>query len=207
MDGTLVDSTAIVERAWEWWAKRHNVPLDEVLRFSHGRPTLDTMRHFQPGVDHAAELAEMTQYEETETGGIISVKGAEAAVLAASQGLWGVVTSAPRRLAEIRIALAGLPLPDVLISSDETQRGKPDPESYLKAADRLGVHPADCLVFEDTGPGVNAGLRAGMQVIALLTTVPRDQLPCERVVRDFRDVSIRWRKPRFEVIVSQVHCT
>ena len=51
MDGTLVDSTAVVERAWGWWAGRHQLPLAEVLAFSHGRPTRDTMEHFLPGTD------------------------------------------------------------------------------------------------------------------------------------------------------------
>src|SRR5271163_436431 len=65
MDGTLVDSTAVVERAWAWWAKRHHLPLDEILRFSHGRPTLSTFERFTPGADHALELEEMLAYEET----------------------------------------------------------------------------------------------------------------------------------------------
>src|SRR5690242_4161467 len=56
MDGTLVDSTRVVELAWGWWAARHQIPLDAVLAFSHGRPTIDTMEHFRPGRDHTAEL-------------------------------------------------------------------------------------------------------------------------------------------------------
>lgn len=76
MDRTLVDSTSIVERAWERWAKRHDIPLEAVLSFSHGRPTCATMDHFLPGRDHAEELNEMARYEETEVKGILSVPGA-----------------------------------------------------------------------------------------------------------------------------------
>ncbi len=202
MDGTLVDSTAVVEGAWEWWADRHGIPLQDVLRFSHGRPTLATLEHFLGERDHTRELAEMVQFEEQVTEGITAVPGAVDAVSAARNGLWAVVTSAPRKLAGIRMAAVGLPLPKVLIGVDDIARGKPDPEGYLLAAERLKVAPGDCLVFEDTGPGIEAGLRAGIQAVGLLTTVPRDRLPCEHAVRDFRDVQIATLGAGFEVLIS-----
>ena len=176
MDGTLVDSTAVVERAWAWWAKRHHVPLEDLLRFSHGRPTLSTFEHFLPGVDHTLELEEMLAHEETELDGVRAVLGAEAAVRAAQQGAWAVVTSAPRTLAVTRIRAAGLPVPRVLVPIDEILKGKPDPEGFLLAAEKLGVDPKQCLVFEDTRPGIEAALNAGMQVIGLLTTMTADDL-------------------------------
>ncbi len=202
MDGTIVDSTAIVERAWGTFAARHGIPLADVLTFSHGRPTEDTMKHFLPGVNYLPELKAMQVWEEETRDGIVPVAGAVDAVREASKGAWAVVTSAPRRLAEIRIAEAGLRVPGVLISSDDIQRGKPDPQGFLLAAEALGIPAAECLVFEDTGPGVDAGLRGGMQVVGLLTTVSREQLATEFVVRDLRDVSIAWRKDAFEVGLS-----
>ena len=69
MDGTLVDSTAVVERAWGSWATRHNIPLKNVLAFSHGRPTIATVEHFLPGRDHSEELKELAHFEETQTEG------------------------------------------------------------------------------------------------------------------------------------------
>ncbi len=202
MDGTIVDSTAIVERAWGWWAARHNIPLPDLLTFSHGRPTVDTMEHFLGRRDHTRELAEMLLFEEQMTEGIMAVPGAVDAVRAVRKGKWAVVTSAPRKLAGIRLAAAGLPLPSVLVGVDEIQRGKPDPQGYLLAAERLNVAAAECLVFEDTGPGIEAGLRAGMEAVALLTTVPREQLGCEYVVRDFRDVTITATAAGFEVRIE-----
>ena len=59
MDGTLVDSTTVVELAWRRWAARHHLALQTVLSFSHGRPTIATMEHFFPGRDHTGELKEM----------------------------------------------------------------------------------------------------------------------------------------------------
>ncbi len=201
MDGTIVDSTAIVERAWGWWAQRHEIALHHVLHFSHGRPTAATMQHFLPGIDHSAELDEMKAWEEEAREGIVAVPGAIDAVREASKGPWAVVTSAPRRLAEIRIAVTGFPRPKILVAVEDIERGKPDPEGFLKAANELGIPPAECLVFEDTGPGVEAGVRAGMQVVGLLTTVPREQLSTRLVIRDFRDVAISWRLGGFDVSI------
>src|SRR5215831_8238820 len=72
MDGTLVDSTGVVERAWGWWAARHGIPLEAVLSFAHGRPTIVAMEHFLPARDHAEELAELERYEETHFEGILA---------------------------------------------------------------------------------------------------------------------------------------
>jgi len=193
MDGTLVDSTRVVERAWEGWAARHNIFLPDVLSFSHGRPTISTLEHFRPGQDHSSDLEELAIFEETETGGILAIPGAAEIlrVMQAQNHPWALVTSAWRKLAETRVLAAGLPLPTVIVPIDEIQNGKPDPEGFLHAASQLGVAPSDCLVFEDTRPGIDAGLRAGMRVVALLTTCSPEQLRHEPLIRDFRDVEIQ----------------
>ena len=191
MDGTLVDSTSVVERAWGWWAKRHGISPQAVLSFSHGRPTIATMDRFLPGHDHAEELDEMARYEETELEGILAVPGATQVVSALDNHPWGIVTSAWRKLAEARIAAAGLPLPNVIVPVDEIRNGKPDPEGFLRAAHKLGIPAKECLVFEDTRPGIEAGINAGMQVVGILTTMPADELRHRPLIRDFRDVTIR----------------
>ena len=193
MDGTLVDSTQVVERAWGAWAGRHDILLKDVLSFSHGRPTISTLEHFLPGCDHAAELEELAHFEETQTEGILAVKGAANVlqVLQAQNHPWAVVTSAWRKLAEIRIMAAGLPLPAVLVPIDEIRNGKPDPEGFLQAAAHLGVAPEECIVFEDTRPGIEAGLNGGMQVVGLLTTCSHEQLRHHPLIGDFRNVEIR----------------
>jgi len=191
MDGTLVDSGVVVERAWGRWAARHGIPLETVLSFSHGRPTIATMEHFLPTRDHSEELEEMDRYEETQLEGILPVPGAMQIVHALQNHSWAIVTSAWRRLAEARVLAAGLPLPKVIVPVDEIRNGKPHPEGFLQAAERLGVAPKDCLVFEDTRPGIEAGMSAGMQVVALLTTVPAQHMNHRPLIRDFRDVRIQ----------------
>lgn len=190
MDGTLVDSTHVVEGAWGRWAARHSIPLEAVLSFSHGRPTRATLEHFLPSRDHTRELEEMDRYEETQLEGIVAVPGALEVVHGLQDRSWAIVTSAWRTLAEARVSAAGLPLPKVLVPIDEIRNGKPHPEGFLRAAEWLGVAPEECLVFEDTRPGIEAGVSAGMQVVGLLTTVPADQLNHWPLIRDFRDVAI-----------------
>ena len=202
MDGTLVDSTAVVERAWGWWAERHLLSLADVLRFSHGRPTVATLEHFLPGAAHTAELAELEQFEESELKGIKAVVGADAAVRAVQGGKWAIVTSAWRKLAVARVTGAGLPVPKVLVPVDEIGNGKPHPEGFLLAARLLGVEPKDCVVFEDTRPGIEAGLNAGMQVVGLLTTMTAQELAHQPLIQDFRDVRINAQRSGFELVLA-----
>lgn len=204
MDGTLVDSTAVVESAWGWWAERHRLPLLEVLAFSHGRPTIATMEHFLPGADIRAEAAEMERYEENRIDGIVAVAGAIAAVDEAQKGPWGVVTSAPRLLAERRLAAAGFPVPSVLVPADEIEKGKPDPEGYWKAAQVLNVAPSKCIVFEDTRPGIEAAQAAGMTAIGLLTTFPAEALGCVWTIRNFLDIRVERAGEEFRVCTASL---
>ena len=193
MDGTLVDSTQIVELAWGPWAARHKIPVEDVLGFSHGRPTIATLEHFLPGRDHSEELEELSRFEETQLEGIQAVPGAAELLytLEKQKHPWAIVTSAGRKLAEARIIAAGLPLPQVMVPVDEIRNGKPDPEGFLRAAEQLGVAPEDCVVFEDTRPGIDAGVSAGMQVVGLLTTYSAQELRHQPLIVNFLDVTIR----------------
>ena len=83
---------------------------------------------------------------------------------------WAIVTSAPRALAEARIVAAGLPLPAVLVAAEDVQRGKPAPDPFLLGAQKLGVYPEHCLVFEDTLAGLQAAEAAGMDSIVVTAT-------------------------------------
>ena len=65
---------------------------------------------------------------------------------------------------------------DVVIGVDQVQHPKPDPEIYLLAAERLGVPPEECMVIEDSPPGVQAGLAAGMNVVAVATPFTVERL-------------------------------
>jgi len=171
MDGTLVDSTASVERSWRAWALQHDLVPGEILAAAHGVPALATIRKFAPaGTDVAAEAHALVTAELEDTNGIVPIPGAAALLQALPEGKWAVVTSAGRRLALQRMQAAGLAIPKILISADDVQKGKPDPEGYRTAARLLGVAPSQCLVIEDTPAGLEAGRRAGAALIGVCTT-------------------------------------
>lgn len=85
---------------------------------------------------------------------------------------WAIVTSCGASFARALLAQAGLPEPRVLISSDDVVRGKPAPDGYALAAQRLGVDPRRALVIEDSRQGVLAGRAAGMDTLVILRGRP-----------------------------------
>lgn len=189
MDGTLVDSTALVESTWAGFCDRHGLDLAEVLAFAHGRPTRETVHRFVSAPELAAsETNRLIAHEESETTGITAIPGARALLAALPAVSWAVVTSASRRLAEVRLAAAGLPVPEVLVSADDVTRGKPDPEGYLRAARALGRRPDDAIVFEDSGAGIRAGLASGARTVVIGDCTDHDHVT-ERYA-DFRDFEV-----------------
>lgn len=79
---------------------------------------------------------------------------------------------------------------DEIVTAADVQKSKPSPECYLLAAERLGVEPKECVVFEDSMAGVEAAKAAGMQLVALSTTLPREELLplADRVIDNFLSV-------------------
>ncbi len=102
------------------------------------------------------------------------------------------MTSGTRALATGRLAHGGLPIPEQLITADDVERGKPDPQPYLAGAAALSVDPGDCLVIEDAPAGIEAGKTAGMTVLALVTTFEASALAAaDYVVGSLADVALR----------------
>ena len=168
MDGTLVDSDAVVERLWQRWARENDTDVDLVLTTMPGRPAEDTVRAVRPDLDAAAHGRAQLEREYVDLDGVVATPGAHELLAALdTAGIpWAVVTSADTRLAELRLGAAGI-VAKVLVTRDRLTHGKPHPEGYLLAADRLGVDPARCLVVEDTATGAEAGRAAGARVAGL----------------------------------------
>jgi len=189
MDGTLVDSRAIVERMWLLWAAQHNLDSRAILAVAHGRRTLETMQLVAPDLATLDEAARLDALEEAQEGGETPVPGAAELLLALPPERWAVVTSAPYHLAYRRIGSVGLPVPRVLIGAYEVKMGKPDPEGYLLAARQLGADATRTVVFEDTPAGVTAGRAAGARVIGMTTTY-RTLDHCDALVADLRGIQV-----------------
>ena len=80
---------------------------------------------------------------------------------------------------------------DVIVGDEGVSKGKPDPEIYLSTAKELGIDPKDCLVFEDSIPGVQSAKRAGMKVVALSTThQPTDLTEADFIIPNFSEVDL-----------------
>jgi sugar-phosphatase len=189
MDGTLVDSTPVVERTWRRWALERHLDPQKIITFAHGRPTADTVKMAAPELDADTEAARLLVEEELDPTPTPTIPGAlEAVTIADRYAKWAVVTSASRKLAILRLVMAGYPEPSVLISADDVLKGKPDPEGFLQAAAALDVPLDQCVVFEDTPAGLEAGRAAGAQIVGLATTFSPAELPADLVVADFRSL-------------------
>ncbi len=176
LDGVLVDSAAYVEQEWRRWAGARGLPPEPFLRVCHGRRALETIRIAAPHLDAEAEVRTFLPGEEAGAESIGPLPGAASLLAALPAGSWAVVTSGFRPIATGRLRRAGLPVPAVLVCAEDVARGKPSPDAYLLAARRLGVAPADCLVFEDAPAGIEAARAAGMAVVGLTTTHPVERL-------------------------------
>jgi mannitol-1-/sugar-/sorbitol-6-phosphatase len=169
MDGTLVNSDAVVERIWRRWADRHGFDGGEVMKVVHGRQGYASMAVLlpsRPTEQNYADNARMLAEETADMDGVVAIPGATE-FLASRHGLpHALVTSA-----------------DVALSTAHGSRGagtargaghrrvrrreQAGPAGFLKGAAELGVAPEDCVVFEDSAAGIAAGRSAGMRVVGV----------------------------------------
>jgi HAD superfamily hydrolase (TIGR01509 family) len=188
MDGVLLDSSGPTTRSWRAWGARRGVDGETIQAANHGRPVGAVLAEHVPAAELEREVEFLSRMETSDTGGVVAFPGAADVLMLAWERV-AVATSASERLARARLAAAGLPVPEVLVSSDQVARGKPAPDPYLLAAERLGVDPARCLVLEDAPAGIAAGRAAGMTVWAVTTTHDRAELGgAHRVAAELLDL-------------------
>ena len=191
LDGVLVDSTGSVERQWRAWARERGIDEEKVTAVAHGVRAIEVIRTVAPHLDAAAEVRKLERREAKDRDGVAVMPGAVKLVRAIPEGQWGVVTSGTRHLATARLRLAGIPVPKVMITSDDVVNGKPNPEPYLKGAEGLGVDPRECLVIEDAPAGMQSAHGGGMKVIALASTYPASALgEADAVVEKLGEIRI-----------------
>jgi mannitol-1-/sugar-/sorbitol-6-phosphatase len=176
LDGVLVDSTRAVDREWREWARRKGVDGDAIMAIAHGVRTIEVIQRVAPHLDAAAEASAIENHEAGDQRGVTVMPGAADLLRSIPEGRWGVVTSGSRLLATNRLRFCGLPVPKVLVTSDDVTHGKPHPEPYLKGAELLGFNPADCLVIEDAPAGIQSARGGGMKVVGITSTYKADSL-------------------------------
>ncbi len=171
MDGTLVDSGAVVERVWGAWARANGLDPAGLMPVAHGRRAIETIRMFATAMtDPEEEARKLEEAERHDLAGVVPIAGAFDLIDALPLDCWGLVTSADAALARSRLGACGLPVPRVFITAESVEKGKPDPLCYQLGARGLGVDPRDCIVFEDADAGLAAGRAAGAQVVAVAST-------------------------------------
>ncbi len=81
---------------------------------------------------------------------------------------------------------------DAILTAEDFERSKPDPDCYLKAAQRFGAEPAECVVFEDSFNGLKSGRAAGMTVVGLATTNAAEKIAplCDEVISDYMNFKL-----------------
>lgn len=190
MDGTLVDSEPYAERAWEDFLREHGHELhDRVLgrmfglRLLEGAAVVKEAYGLDLTVEAIAEMQDELRLAALK-GNLEAMPGAGALIaFTRAAGLrLALATSSLRHHADLSLAeteLAGLF--DAEVTGDEVRHGKPAPDIFLLASDRLGVGPERCVVFEDSPAGVAAALAANMRCLWVpsgkTTGLPAEQLP------------------------------
>lgn len=192
MDGTVLNSIAAAERIWTAWAVRHGVDVEAFLPTIHGVRAIDTInRQALPGVDAEAQAALITEAEIEDVEGIVEVAGAAVFLKTLPAQQWAIVTSAPRALALRRMAAAGIPVPEVMVTAEDVKAGKPDPAGYRLAAQRLGVDVSECLIFEDATVGIQAAEAAGADVLVITSTHDHPLQTRHATLVDYNAVEVR----------------
>lgn len=172
LDGTLVDSSEPIKRAWISTAEEAGIPLEKLVGF-HGIPAGQTLRvllsdRSENEINHWIKV--ITQKEVEDTEGITVIPGAHELFehLSLANTPWTIVTSCTRDLAIARLSAVSLPIPENLVTADQVSRGKPHPEPFQLGAQRLALAPASCYAVEDSIAGLKSAQAAGCRTIALL---------------------------------------
>jgi sugar-phosphatase len=129
-----------------------------------------------PGLDAEAELRDLERREIAESHDVIVFPGAARLLASLPSRRWAIVTSGTRDLASHRLRVAGLPIPELMITGNDIEHGKPHPEPFRRGAALLGLAPSDCVAVEDAPNGIRSASDAAMPVLAVPTTYPIDEL-------------------------------
>jgi sugar-phosphatase len=187
LDGTLIDSTPAVNRAWSAWAGEHGLTEAELGRH-HGIPSASVVRAVMPDDRYEAGLRRITELELADLHDVVVLPGAAEALASLAGAKNAIATSCTVPLAGARIGAAQLQPPTVIVTADDVANGKPHPEPFLRAARLLDVDPRRCLVVEDAPKGLEAAQAAGCFTLAVVTTTPREALNADAIVIDLAEI-------------------
>lgn len=194
-DGVIIDTEPLYDIFWNEAGVRYGTGIDNFASVIKGTTLPHIMEKYFS--DRPEEFRQMVIKESTEYESTMPLPAMPGSIkflhLLKEKGVqMGLVTSSDNSKVERAFRLLHLEnMFDTVVTADRITRGKPDPMCYLLAADDLGVSPSDCLVFEDSFAGIEAGTAAGMRVIGLSTTNPEASLRDKvyKVIPNFEKVS------------------
>jgi beta-phosphoglucomutase len=201
MDGTMINNMAYHKKAWQAFLSRHDITLteDEFRQKISGKKndqifTLVFGRQLSKEDELAYTEEKEALYRELFQPDIAEIAGLSLLITKLHEyGIkTAIATTAPAKNRDFALKALGLEGEFAVILGDEhVTQGKPHPEIYLSAARRLGVAPSECLVFEDSPPGVASGKSAGMTVVGILSSHLADELhDADYVVDDFTGIAL-----------------
>ncbi len=185
MDGVLVDSYQAHFESWLALARECGFEFAEhQFAVTFGQTSRDIIASLwddPPPSDRIAEMAERKEalYREIIARDFPVMAGAPELVRSLQVAGFKLALGSSGPPANVAVAIEGLGLGEcfsVIVTGDEVTRGKPDPQVFLVAAEKLGVAPGNCAVIEDAPAGIEAASRAGMASVALTGTAPADRL-------------------------------
>jgi beta-phosphoglucomutase len=185
MDGVLVDSYRAHYESWKQLGAEHGLTMTEdQFAATFGRTSRDIIHNLWGDSIPEADIPASDDRKEALYRDILrqhfpAMAGASDLLrgLAADGFAMAIGSSGPPENVQLVVdCLPGAELITASVTGQDVTRGKPDPEVFLIAAERLGVAPANCAVVEDAPAGVEAARRAGMAAIALTGTAPKDAL-------------------------------
>jgi sugar-phosphatase len=192
MDGVLVSSIGSVVRSWRRWAELYDVPNAESFEMPHGVRARDIIKTLLPDVDLQEAARAIEDIEVEDVADLRVLPGVKTLLEGLPPERWAIVTSSTQRLLLARLGAAGLPVPERIISGDDVERGKPDPEPYRRGAELLGFRPEECVVVEDAPSGVGSGKAAGCRVLGVLGTHSAEELhEADWVVGSLEELAVR----------------
>jgi HAD superfamily hydrolase (TIGR01509 family) len=201
-DGVLIDSMPFHVQAWQSVLNDYNIKIkpEEVL-LNEGCRSVELAEKIFADWNYDISTVELKRFLENKQRRYQEITGAKFDEYAASfisklkrrQVSVALVTGTSRANVNKVLSFEERNLFDAIITGDDVNKGKPDPESYLKAAQVLNVHPEDCIVVENAPLGIQAAKNAGMKVIALATTLDRVHLDAaDFYFDDLQDLEKNW---------------
>lgn len=189
LDGVIFNTEPQYDRFWEAMAARFRPDAPEMVQKIKGTTLVSTLDNWFSGPyekDREELVRCLNEFEASME--FPYIQGFETFFVGLRRrGIRAAVVTSSNRIKMKQVYRSHpdfAPRFDAILTSEDFKASKPDPDCYLKAAARLGVSPADCIVFEDSRTGIQSGRSAGAFVVGLVTTLP------EKAVREIADLTV-----------------